>query len=166
LSQITLENGTIRIIAKDYIKLEGYTTINDNFQVLEDGSIVANNGEFKGGLKQPFVDVSESTVENFWNTSKTSWACNFFEETPFASLPIRVIPCRPVLNGQIFRFHARRRGITLQPEVSYKFYENGASLNEIVLVAGDAIEMISVSINNVFKSWDIIRRYKCRKYNE
>ena len=166
LAQITLEDGTIQIIAKDLIKLEGYTTINDNFQVLPDGSIVANNGEFKGGIKQPFVDVSESTIENYWNTDKTSWACNFFEETPFASLPIRVIPCRSVLNGQIFRFHARRRGIILQPEVSYKFYENGSSLNEIVLAAGDAIEMISISIDNVFKSWDIIRRYKCRKYNE
>ena len=166
LAQITLENGTIQIIAKDYIKLEGLTTINENFQVLEDGSIVANNGEFKGGLKQPFVDVSESTIENFWNTGKTSWACNFYEETAFASLPIRVIPCRPVLNGQIFRFHARRRGIILQPEISYKFYDNGSSINEIVLAAGDAIEMISISIDNVFKSWDIIRRYKCRKYNE
>lgn len=165
LSQIS-QDGSDILIQGTQIDLRGATTINDNFKVLEDGSIVANNGEFKGGLRQPFVDVSESTVEGFWSTTKTSWACNFYEEKSTSSLIIRIIPCRSVLNGQIFRFHSRRRGIILKPEVAYKFYENGVSLDEIVLDAGEAIEMISVTINDVFKSWDVVRRYKCRKYNE
>lgn len=44
-----LESGVY--VVADQIKLEGLTTVNDNFKVLEDGSIEAVNGSFSGSLQ-------------------------------------------------------------------------------------------------------------------
>lgn len=136
---------------------------------LAGGNIKWNTGgstEFLGGIKSPFIDISNATIEYFWDDEEiTSWANNFFENQATASLIIRTIPCRNVLNGQIFRIHALRRGILLQPEEYNGFYENGTLLDEIQLDRGDAIEMVCICFNGVFHSWDIIRRYKCRPYD-
>ncbi len=126
---------------------------------------IAGNTEFLGGIKSPFTDISNATIEQFWEEEITSWANNFFENQYTTSLAIRIIPCRNLLNGQVFRIHALRRGILLQPEEYNGFYENGTLLNEIQLNKGDAIEMVCICYNNVFHSWDIVMRYKCRPYD-
>lgn len=43
------KKSTIKLTA-DHIKLEGLITANDNFKILEDGSIEATNGKFKGEI--------------------------------------------------------------------------------------------------------------------
>ena len=121
--------------------------------------------EFLGGIKSPFTDISGATIESFWQEEITSWANNFFENQYTTSLAIRIIPCRNILNGQVFRIHALRRGIVLQPEETNGFYEDGTLLDEIQLIKGDAIEMVCICFDGVFHSWDIIRRYKCRPYD-
>jgi hypothetical protein len=126
----------------------------------------AGNTEFFGGIKSPFADISEATIEEFWEDVITSWANNFFENQLTTSLIIRIIPCRNLLNGQVFRIHALRRGILLQPEEYNGFYDNGTLINQIQLLKGDAIEMVCICYDNVFHSWDIIRRYKCRPYDQ
>lgn len=147
----------------------------DKFRVRPDGSgflangnikwNVAGNTEFLGGVKSPFTDISNATIAQFWQEEITSWANNFFENQYTTSLAIRIIPCRNLLNGQVFRIHALRRGILLQPEEYNGFYENGTLLNEIQLNKSDAIEMVCICYGNVFHSWDIVRRYKCRPYD-
>lgn len=127
---------------------------------------VAGNIEFFGGIKSPFADISSATIANFWDDEITSWANNFFENQATNVLIIRIIPCSNLLNGQVFRIHALRKGITLQPEEYNGFYENGTLLNEIQLLKGDAIEMVCICYDDVFHSWDIIRRYKCRPYDQ
>ncbi|MDD2519301.1 MAG: hypothetical protein PHG18_05390 [Bacilli bacterium] len=126
---------------------------------------IAGNTEFLGGVKSPFTDISNATIEQFWEEEITSWANNFFENQYTTSLTIRIIPCSNLLNGQVFRIHALQRGIQLQPEEYNGFYENGTLLNEIQLNKGDAVEMVCICFNDVFHSWDIIRRYKCRPYD-
>ena len=126
---------------------------------------VGGSTEFLGGVKSPFTDISSATIESFWEDEITSWANNFFENQATSSLTIRIIPCRNILNGQVFRIHALRKGILLQPEETNGFYENGELLNEIQLSKGDALEMVCICFNGVFHSWDIIRRYKCRPYD-
>jgi len=126
---------------------------------------IAGNTEFLGGIKSPFTDISSATIEQFWEEEITSWANNFFENQYTTSLAIRIIPCSNLLNGQVFRIHALRRGILLQPEEYNGFYENGTLLNEIQLNKSDAIEMVCICFNGVFHSWDIVRRYKCRPYD-
>jgi hypothetical protein len=121
--------------------------------------------EFLGGIKSPFTDISGATIESFWQEEITSWANNFFENQYTTSLAIRIIPCRNILNGQVFRIHALRRGIVLQPEEQNGFYDDGTLLDEITLNKGDAIEMVCICFDGVFHSWDIIRRYKCRPYD-
>ena len=147
----------------------------DKFRVRPDGSgflangnikwNIAGNAEFLGGVKSPFTDISNATIEQFWEEEITSWANNFFENQYTTSLAIRIIPCSNLLNGQVFRIHALRRGILLQPEEYNGFYENGTLLNEIQLNKSDAIEMVCICFNGVFHSWDIVRRYKCRPYD-
>ena len=135
---------------------------------LAGGNIKWNIGgstEFLGGVKSPFTDISNATIEQFWQEEITSWANNFFENQYTTSLAIRTIPCRNLLNGQVFRIHALRRGIILKPEEYNGFYENGTLLDEIQLSKGDALEMVCICFNGVFHSWDIIRRYKCRPYD-
>lgn len=127
---------------------------------------VGGSAEFLGGVKSPFTDISNATIESFWQDTITSWANNFFENQVTTSLTIRIIPCRNLLNGQIFRIHALRRGIILQPEEYNGFFDNGTLLDEITLNKGDAIEMVCICFNDVFHSWDIIRRYKCRPYDQ
>jgi hypothetical protein len=141
----------------------------DGSGFIADGNIQWNsngNIEFLGGFKSPFVDVSNATITQFWEDEITSWANNFFENSIFLSLPIRIIPCNTLLNGQVFRIHALQKGITMRPEEYNGFYENGILLNEIQLNKGDAIEMVCICYGGVFHSWDIIRRYKCRPYNQ
>ena len=47
-SRINLGTGGVKIVGKDFISIEGLTTINSNFKVLTDGSIEAVNGKFSG----------------------------------------------------------------------------------------------------------------------
>lgn len=132
-----------------------------NIKWEKDGAV-----EFLAGIKTPFVDSSNVDIANFWESEITSWANNFYHYNPFASLPTRIIPCRPILNGQLFRIHSVRGNVILSPEENYGFQENGNLLNSIQLNQGNAIEMICICIDGIFHSWDIIKRYSCRTYNQ
>lgn len=52
ISKINQSAETVRILAK-LIQFEGLVTANDNFKILEDGSIEAVNGSFKGNIYLP-----------------------------------------------------------------------------------------------------------------
>lgn len=122
--------------------------------------------EFQAGIRTPFIDSSNVDIASFWEDEITSWANNFYHYNPFSSLPSRIIPCRPILNGQLFRIHSVRGNVILSPEEYNGFQENGTLLNSIQLNQGNAIEMVCICMDGVFHSWDIIKRYSCRPYNQ
>lgn len=53
-------------LSADQITLEGLVTANENFKILEDGSIEAKNGTFSGSIKTYFVNIenSDATVSD------------------------------------------------------------------------------------------------------
>jgi len=61
-------------IKADNIELEGLTTINDNFKVLEDGTIEAVDGKFRGTISGSRITGSEfETYGNDGYFKSTSW---------------------------------------------------------------------------------------------
>lgn len=46
------------------LEIEGLTTLNDNFRILEDGSIEANNGKFKGDIEGSYISGSTFKIEH------------------------------------------------------------------------------------------------------
>ncbi|MCB5251466.1 MAG: hypothetical protein LHW51_00650, partial [Candidatus Cloacimonetes bacterium] len=118
--------------------------------------------EFKAGLRHPFVGVYDEPITDFWDGDITSWANNFYHYSPFASLTTRYVPCNNKLNGQLFRIHCIRGSFILASEVANGFQEDGGTISQIQMNAGQAIEMICICINGSFYSWDIIKRYTCR----
>ena len=118
--------------------------------------------EFRAGLRHPFVGVYDEPITDFWDGDITSWANNFYHYSPFASLTTRYVPCNNKLNGQLFRIHCIRGSFILASEVANGFQEDGGTISQIQMNAGQAIEMICICINGSFYSWDIIKRYTCR----
>lgn len=67
--------GEIKIKASQ-IKFEGLVSANDNFKILEDGSIEANKGSFAGYIKTRFLyidDCDADSVEREYNNYSEDW---------------------------------------------------------------------------------------------
>nr|DAS75180.1 MAG TPA: tail protein [Caudoviricetes sp.] len=65
-----ISNATI---TADQIRLEGIVTANENFKILQDGSIEAKNAKIKGYLYSPFIEIRQSDAilqgnSDWWNT--------------------------------------------------------------------------------------------------
>lgn len=54
---------TVIKLTADHIKLEGITTANDNFKILDDGSIETNNAKIKGYVYSVFKQIRKSDAE-------------------------------------------------------------------------------------------------------
>jgi len=63
-SRINLGTGGVKIVGKDFISIEGLTTINSNFKVLTDGSIEAVNGKFTGQVNATSGTFNNVTIES------------------------------------------------------------------------------------------------------
>lgn len=63
ISQILQDGENVKITAS-HIKLEGLVTINENFKILQDGTIEAKDGVFKGRIEASSGKIGEFKIEN------------------------------------------------------------------------------------------------------
>lgn len=71
---------TVIKLTADNIKLEGAVTANNNFKILDDGSIETQNAKINGYLYSPFIDISESDAI-LQNDSEYNWENTYLLNT-------------------------------------------------------------------------------------
>ena len=82
-------------ISADQIKLEGLVTANENFKILQDGSIETNNAKLKGYLYSVFKPIESSDAEYLGGSSITGGGrfklrTNLFVDATFCTVILPV----------------------------------------------------------------------------
>lgn len=65
---VTVTKSVVKLTA-DHIRLEGLVTANENFKILEDGSIVAANGTFTGTINSTSGSIGSFVISEYQLTS-------------------------------------------------------------------------------------------------
>lgn len=123
---------------------------------------------FTGGVVSPFVQVNDALIQpNSDNLPRNVYA--FYRGTTTSPAYYYTLPCEKELSGLVVRIHniqgGRSGSMTINAPQSNAFYEDGTIKSNLDLGFGHAIELICVADNVGFHSWDVIRRYQCRPYN-
>lgn len=123
---------------------------------------------FMGGIVNPFVQVNDALIQ----PNSDNLPCNiyaFYRGTTTSPAYYYTLPCEKELSGLVVRIHniqgGRSGSMTINAPQSNAFYEDGTVKSNLDLGFGHAIELICVADNVGFHSWDVIRRYQCRPYN-
>ncbi len=121
------ENGNIESgvhIGADNISLEGIVTANNNFKVLEDGSIEAVNGKFKGNIEAISGKIGSGNNAFVINESGlsygdiSSWALDSTHKMLFTPEYLRIQNQDPELNDS---FHRIAFGNNADPSIEEVF---------------------------------------------
>lgn len=123
---------------------------------------------FMGGIVSPFVQVNDALIQ----PNSDNLPCNiyaFYRGMTTSPAYYYTLPCEKELSGLVVRIHniqgGRSNSMTITASQLNAFYENGTVKSNLDLGFGHAIELICVADNVGFHSWDVIRRYQCRPYN-
>lgn len=118
------DNGTLFEVKADNIKLEGYTTINKDFKVTDNGSIIVKNGLFSGKIQGSILELEDNgTLNNapitikYGNDQLTRLGSNGIEHytddyifvvgnqtvsTPMGETEIKILTLKTKNNNSIF----------------------------------------------------------------
>ncbi len=147
ISEINLSPEEIKILAEK-IKLEGLVTANDNFMILEDGSIIAKNATIEGDITSENADIKGKVTATSgkiggYDISGNSLVGNDVTlgvnqidigNTSIKSEGVGDYPKQMVLKGNAFKFE--QNGSTMTPWIY---------LNNQRIIAG--IDFISLSVD-------------------
>ncbi len=165
-------DGQFQSIAKDTngVRLMGFDGLTGGGH-LAGGNIRWNSqggAVFMGGIVNPFVQVNDALIQ----PNSDNLPCNiyaFYRGITTSPAYYYTLPCEKELSGLVIRIHNIQGGrsgpMTINAPQSNAFYENGTVKSNLDLEFGHAIELICVADNVRFHSWDFIRRYQCRPYN-
>ena len=161
------------------IQLEGLVTANDNFKILEDGSVetikatigqsLLRDVRINGAIRTPFRDgnyalsadgpivVSTFGLQNNNNIIIPGGGDGWY--TAFT------VPFSSDFNGfraMVLNYHwnnERTAGpITATAPSGFYFYEDGEPLTTLIVNAYEAVEMIGVGEGETFKGWLVLNR--------
>ena len=85
-----LESGVH--IGADQISLEGLVTANQNFKILEDGSIEAKNGTFDGYIRSTMKTIAESDAESALAPYESFWRGSVYKLKTNLNLRVDISP--------------------------------------------------------------------------
>lgn len=111
-------------LTADHIQLEGLTTVNNNFKVLEDGSIEAVNGKFKGKIEAISGKIGSGDNAFVINENGlsygdiSSWALDSTHKMLFTPEYLRIQNQDPELNDS---FHRIAFGNNADPSIEEVF---------------------------------------------